>query len=83
MQGAKASASKRHWKVAPGSFEENVKVGVVSSMIELSAGPESIVVTGRVVSTVKVREAGDGVEVAVGIGGADVEGVAAVARAPL
>ncbi len=52
-QGAKAAASIRHSKVAPGSsFEEKVKVGVVSLVGPL--GPVSIVVCGAVVSTVKV-----------------------------
>ena len=57
-QAAKASASTRHSKLAPASPEEKPKVGVVSVVRPL--GPESIVVFGGVVSTVKLRLAGVG-----------------------
>ena len=49
-QAAKASESKRHSKLEPGSVEEKAKVGVSSEVVEPSAGPESIVVSGGVSS---------------------------------
>ena len=54
-QGEKGSVPTRHSKVAPAS-EENSKLGVASPVGPL--GPESIVVSGAVVSTVKVLVAG-------------------------
>ncbi len=55
-QSAKGSLSTLHSNVASGSFELNANVGVSSPV--RPAGPESMVVTGAVASTVKVREAG-------------------------
>src|SRR3954451_404301 len=58
-----ALPSRRHWNVEPGSDDENAKVAFLPSLILL--GPESIVVSGGVlsdwvvsgglVSTVKAR----------------------------
>jgi hypothetical protein len=56
VQGAKASALIRHSNVAPASLEENVNCGVVSRVVPLT--PLSIVVSGAVVSTVNVFDAG-------------------------
>jgi hypothetical protein len=47
-----------HWKLDPDSGEENVNVGVGSLVVP--EGPESIVVSGGVASTVNVRESGVG-----------------------
>src|SRR5438034_114803 len=47
-QGANGSESKRHSKLEPGSEDENPKVGVGSWVVP--EGPESIVVSGGVVS---------------------------------
>ena len=64
-QAAKEAESRRHSKVEPVSEEENSKLGVGSLMVEPSAGPEVIDVSGGVssgawVSTVKLRVAGVG-----------------------
>ena len=58
-QAAKAPASTGTGSVAPGSSDEKVKLGVVV-VGRARWGPESIVVSGAVVSTVKVRLAGVG-----------------------
>ena len=57
-QGAKSLGvpSTRHSNVDPGSLDEKVNRGVWSFVGP--AGPESIVVTGAIVSTVKLRVAG-------------------------
>src|SRR5581483_5307400 len=55
-QAANDPESTRHSKLDPDSEEENAKVGVASLVVP--AGPESIVVSGAVVSTVNVRESG-------------------------
>jgi hypothetical protein len=61
LQGEKPAPSSRHSKLAPTSLEK-VKVGVALSVGP--AGPESIEVSGAVVSvgvlvaTVKLRDAG-------------------------
>ena len=55
-QAPKGALSILHWNVDPDSSEEKVKVGVVSGVVPV--GPESIVVLGAVVSTVKLRVAG-------------------------
>jgi hypothetical protein len=47
-----------HWKLEPVADEEKVKVGVGSLVVPL--GPPVIVVSGGVVSTVKLCEAGVG-----------------------
>src|ERR687895_580307 len=52
VQAAKAAASTRHWKLAPASLEKP-NVGVESPVRPV--GPESIVVCGAAVSTVKAR----------------------------
>ncbi len=49
-QGPKAAASKRHWKLEPGSEEEKLNDGVLSEVVP--EGPESIVVSGAVESSV-------------------------------
>ena len=49
--GTKAPASTLHSKLEPGSEEEKPKLGVGSLVVP--EGPESIVVSGAVVSTVK------------------------------
>ncbi len=49
-QGPKGAASKRHWKLEPGSEEEKVKDGVES--LVSPEGPVSIVVSGAVESSV-------------------------------
>ncbi len=51
VQAAKAAASTRHSNVEPGSFAENVKVGVLSAT--LPCGPVLIVVSGAAVSIVR------------------------------
>ena len=48
--GTEGSPSKRHWKLEPGSEQEKVKVGV--ELLVAPAGPESIVVSGAVESSV-------------------------------
>ena len=48
MHSAKAAPSSRHWNVEPGSLEENANVASVEVVVPL--GPESIVVSGGVVS---------------------------------
>ncbi len=58
------------------SLELNVNVTESSLVVEPFAGPESMVVSGAVASTVKVREAGDG-SVCPPATGPDVEGVRA------
>ena len=50
VQGPKAAESKRHWKLEPASEEEKPKVGVASAVDP--EGPESIVVSGAVESSV-------------------------------
>ena len=55
-QEAKLAESRRHWKPAPGSGEEKPKVGVGSPVAP--EGPESIVVSGGVVSS-SVLESGE------------------------
>jgi hypothetical protein len=57
LHAAKAPWSSRHWKLTL-SFAENVNVGVGS--LVSPEGPESIVVSGPVVSTAKLRLAGVG-----------------------
>ncbi len=54
LHAAKAPTSTAHSKVAPGSFEWNVKVGVLSAVSP--AGPESMVVSGAVASIVQPSE---------------------------
>ena len=49
-QGPKAAASKRHWKLEPGSEEEKLNDGVLSEVVP--EGPVSIVVSGAVESSV-------------------------------
>ncbi len=51
--------SSSHSKVEGGSVELNSNVTGSSFVVEPLAGPESIVVSGAVPSTVKVRDAGD------------------------
>jgi hypothetical protein len=58
VQTANEPESSLHSKVAPASFDEKVNDGEALVIVELSAGPESMVVFGTIVSTVKVREAG-------------------------
>ncbi len=58
VQLAKFPPSRLHWKVAFGSFEENVKVGVGSAVAP--DGPVSIVVSGGIPSTTMFRESGVG-----------------------
>ncbi len=53
-QAVSGLASKRHWKVEPGSLETNWKVGVGSLVKLPSSGPAVIVATGGVVSAVKL-----------------------------
>ena len=55
-QVAKAPESRLHWKVEPGSLEEKPKLG--EGLVVVPVGPEVIVVSGGVVSTVNVRVAG-------------------------
>ena len=55
-----------------------MNVGVVTPIVPV--GPESIVVFGAVASTVNVRDAGVGVDVAGRVGGADQERVGAVGQ---
>ena len=55
---ANAAESTRHWNVDPGSLESNPNVGVGS--LVRPVGPESKVVSGRCVSTSKLRVAGLG-----------------------
>src|SRR4051794_30758328 len=57
-QELKPPPSIEHSKVLPGSFELKVKAGVAVVMVEPSAGPESIVVSGAAVSMTKVLPAG-------------------------
>lgn len=63
MQEPNAAPSRAHWKVEPGSFDENVNVALV--LVVAEGGPESIVVSGGVVSggpepTVQIHAAGVG-----------------------
>ena len=60
VQSVKGSVSIRHWilAVSPGLAELNRKVA--SSVAMVPEGPESMTVSGAVVSTVKVRVAGVG-----------------------
>ena len=58
VHGAAGAASTLHRKLEPGSLAEKAKLGVRSRIEPL--GPESIVVSGGVVSTVKLRVAGVG-----------------------
>jgi hypothetical protein len=63
VQEANAAPSRAHWKVEPASFDENANVALVLVVVE--GGPESIVVSGGVVSggpepTVHVQTAGVG-----------------------
>ena len=60
LQAVKAAPSIRHSNVDPDWVAENPKVGVLSAIVLPSDGPESIVVSGGVASTVKVRLAGLG-----------------------
>ena len=53
LHGANAALSKRHSKVPPASVAWKPKVGVWSGVVP--DGPESMIVSGGVVSTVKVR----------------------------
>ena len=55
LQGAKATASKRHSKLEPVSLEENPKVGVESLVVP--EGPEVIVVSGAAESSTSVSGA--------------------------
>jgi hypothetical protein len=55
-QGVAGPESTLHWKLEPGSLDENAKLGVGSVVGPL--GPESIVVSGGMLSTVKLRVAG-------------------------
>ena len=61
---------------AESSGEEKVKLGLASLVVP--EGPESIWVSGALVSTVKVRARRGRVGVAGGVGGPDLEGVGAV-----
>ena len=56
VQGVKATLSTEHSKVELGSLEEKVNVGWLSVVVP--DGPKSIVVSGGVVSTEKLRLAG-------------------------
>ena len=58
LQAANEAESKLHWKLEPASEEEKLKVGVAS--LVSPEGPESIVVSGSVASTVKPWESGLG-----------------------
>jgi hypothetical protein len=58
VQAAKASVSTLHSNVEPGSSDENSKVGVAS--LTVPVGPESMLVCGLIVSTVKVADGGLG-----------------------
>ena len=58
MQLVNVAPSTEHSNVEPASLELNSNVTESSLIVEPSAGPESIVVSGAVPSTVKVREAG-------------------------
>ena len=60
MQSAKGSESIRHWTLAVSEAGSPAKVKVAWSVAMVPEGPESIVVSGGVVSTVKVRVAGVG-----------------------
>ena len=55
VQLAKAPESTRHLKLEPASELEKPKVGVESLILAPVAGPEAIVVSGAVASTVKLR----------------------------
>jgi hypothetical protein len=50
--GAKALASNWHWKVDPGSFEVNLKVGLANVIVAPSAGPDVIAAVGGTLSAV-------------------------------
>src|SRR3954452_5702307 len=56
VQGTNAAPSTLHWNVAPGSFELNAKLGVLSLIGPL--GPDVMCVSGGVASTTKLRAAG-------------------------
>lgn len=58
--GEYAAPSTLHWKVDPASLEVNANVAVGVVIVDPSAGPEVIVVSGGVASTVNVRVAGVG-----------------------
>ena len=57
MQVAKAALSSEHSKFAPASGEEKEKLAALDATVPL--GPESSTVSGAIVSTVHVRDAGD------------------------
>ena len=59
VQAANAAPSSEHWNVEPDSLEENSNVALV--LVVDPVGPESIVVSGAVVSgtTVHCRLAGE------------------------
>ena len=78
-QAANGPPSMRHSKVEGVSAEVKVNVGVGS--LVGPAGPESIVVCGVFVSTTMLAGGGGRVDVAGGVGGADLEGVGAVGQA--
>ena len=50
--------SRLHWKVEPVSLEEKPKLAEALFTVLPEAGPEVMVVSGAVVSTVQVRLAG-------------------------
>jgi hypothetical protein len=52
VQVAKAAPSRRHWNVACGEFEVNVKLGRV--LASLAGGPVRIVVSGADTDQVQV-----------------------------
>ena len=58
VQSAKVPESIRHWILAVSAAGLPAKVKVASSVAMVPEGPVLIVVSGAVVSTVKVRVAG-------------------------